>query len=618
MVEAGGERQMHRGHGAGDRLARAWLLDVAVFLPALVLRLVYLRESAAAPTFAAPIIDAGAYHDIATALAQGHHLKSDLFWQPALYPLLLAAIYAVGGVSILTAQIAQAFLGALTCVLTRRLGTRLFGARIGLAAGLATASYGPLIFHEAELLAAGLAAFWSVALLLMLTDERRRSGSGWAFLWGLCGGLSVLTRTEFLAFFLAASLVTLLSGRRPAGARRLLGRSSALLAAGFAAVILPASLLNERQSGHFTFLPASGGVNLFIGNNPEPCRTLAIRPGWAWERLVHEPLREGARDDWEGQRYFLNKTVRFAREDPGRLLSGLADKAGQLLSSREIPRNLDIYLFRRWSALLRLLVWKQGSFGFPFGVLFPLAAAGIVLERRRIGWPVALYLLLYPAALLVVFVSARYRVPAVPVLAILAAAGGGGVASALRRREWPSLRRAAVVVVVATLLATLPGPFCAERLNLEAELYHLVGTRKFHEGLVEDSVADFRKALSLDPRYVEAHNYLGTALYAQGNTEEGLAHLRSAIEINPSFEHAYNNIGSILAKEGRVVEAMESYRRAIAANPYLGDAYFNLGNLMAGQGRVREAIELLRRGLALQPESETARRQLEALERRGH
>jgi phosphatidylserine/phosphatidylglycerophosphate/cardiolipin synthase-like enzyme len=102
MVEAGGERQMHRGHGAGDRLARAWLLDVAVFLPALVLRLVYLRESAAAPTFAAPIIDAGAYHDIATALAQGHHLKSDLFWQPALYPLLLAAIYAARHEIVLT------------------------------------------------------------------------------------------------------------------------------------------------------------------------------------------------------------------------------------------------------------------------------------------------------------------------------------------------------------------------------------------------------------------------------------------------------------------------------------------------------------------------------------
>ena len=259
-------------------------VDLAVFLAALVLRLIYLREGASSPTFAFPIIDAGTYHDQAAALAQGHTLKSGLFWQPVLYPLLLGAIYAVVGVSIVAAQTAQALLGALTCVLTRRLGTRLFDARVGLAAGLATACYGPLIFHEAELLAAGLAAFWTVALLLLLTDERRRSGSGWAFLWGLCGALSVLTRTEFLPFFLAASIVSLLSARRAEGSRGLPGRRVAMIAAGFAVVVIPASLLNQRLSGHFTFLPASGGVNLFIGNNPEPCRTLAIRPGWAWEQ----------------------------------------------------------------------------------------------------------------------------------------------------------------------------------------------------------------------------------------------------------------------------------------------------------------------------------------------
>lgn len=597
--------------------ARAWLPDLAVFLTALLLRLVYLRESASSPTFAVPIIDAGTYHDLATALAQGRPLESGFFWQPVLYPLLLGATYAVGGVSILTARIAQVLLGAVTCVLARRLGERLFGARVGLAAGLATAGYGPLIFHEAELLAAGLAAFWAVLLLLLLTDERRRSWLGWAFLWGLCGALSVLTRTEFLPFFLAASLASLFSGLPAAGRRGRLARRTGAMAAGCAIVFLPAALLNGSLSGHFTILPASGGVNLFIGNNPEPCRTLAIRPGWAWERLVHEPLRAGARGDGEGQGYFLKKVLQFAREEPLRFSAGLADKAGQLLSSREIPRNLDVYLFRRWSALLGLLVWKAGAFGFPFGVLLPLAAAGIALERRRIGWPVSLFLLLYPAALALVFVSARYRVPAAPILAILAAAGGCGVASALRRRAWPALRHAAAAAAAATLLATVPGPFCAEGLNLEAELHHLVGTRKFHEGRSDEAIADFRTALALDPRYPEAHNYLGAALYAQGNKSEGLSHLRAAVEANPGYEHAHNNLGSALAMEGRPAEAMESFGRAIAANPSFAEAYVNLGNLLAGQGRVQEAIALLRQALVVQPGFAPARRRLEILEAGG-
>ena len=126
-----------------------------------------------------------------------------------------------------------------------------------------------------------------------------------------------------------------------------------------------------------------------------------------------------------------------------------------MVVSREIPRNEDVYLFRSDSLVLRAGLWRVGSFGFPFGLLFPLAALGAVAERRRVPWPIWLFLASYAAVLVSVFAVGRYRIALVPPLAILAGAGAISLASALRERRHHQLL-ASLAVLIPALLLTNP------------------------------------------------------------------------------------------------------------------------------------------------------------------
>ena len=177
---------------------------LGLFTLALAVRLLYLYESADNPTFDQPIVDAGAYNELARALAEGTPMSEHFFWQPFFYPAFLSLLHALSGSSIVFARVIQLLLGALTCVLTYRLGELAFDRRTGVLAAIITALYGPLIFFEAELLATGWAAFWAVVLVLLVLRVRVTKGLGSCFLLGICGALSVLTRPTFHPFFVVA------------------------------------------------------------------------------------------------------------------------------------------------------------------------------------------------------------------------------------------------------------------------------------------------------------------------------------------------------------------------------------------------------------------------------
>ncbi|MGD8454428.1 MAG: glycosyltransferase family 39 protein [Phycisphaerae bacterium] len=277
------------------RRRRVGLMLVAVFGLALLVRVVYLIDSLDNPTFYAPTNDALSYHTFAAGLAQTGTPPPNFFFQPFLYPYLLSQVYRVGGISIWTAKVVQAILGALTCVLTAWLARRTFGAASGWVAGVAAAVCGPLVFFEGELLGTGLEALVGLLLVLTMlwTGSEPRRWWAWAAV-GVCGAASVLLRPTFLPFVVVGTAWLLYAVLRTAGWQAFLRRvapASLAAAAGFAILALPAALAVQRNDGQFTIFPSSGALNLYLGNHPDTEYALSIRPGYAWEYLLFEPTR---------------------------------------------------------------------------------------------------------------------------------------------------------------------------------------------------------------------------------------------------------------------------------------------------------------------------------------
>ncbi|HSQ01268.1 MAG TPA: tetratricopeptide repeat protein [Candidatus Dormibacteraeota bacterium] len=97
----------------------------------------------------------------------------------------------------------------------------------------------------------------------------------------------------------------------------------------------------------------------------------------------------------------------------------------------------------------------------------------------------------------------------------------------------------------------------------------------------------------------ETHNGLGYVLARQDRPEEAIAEFRRAIDIDPHFTPAYNNLAEALVQQGRLEEAAEYYRRSLAEKP--STAVHNaLGGVLQKLGKMDEAAEQFSRAQAVE------------------
>lgn len=578
--------------GKAPALRSELWISAAIFGVALLVRLVHLYQHARNPTFDHPIVDSQLYDETARALVRGGQMGFGFFWQPFFYPLALSAVYAVSGCSLLAARVVQLVVGALTCVLTYHLGRRVFDRKTGIVAGLTTAFYGPLVFFESELIGAGWAAFWSVILMLVLLWATERRTAAACFCAGLCAAISITVRPAFLPFVLVAGvyLLVVLIRQRKSWAT-LLGRTGLALI-GFALAALPIAAKSKAAAGCFSMLPASGGLNLYIGNNPDRDYTLTVRPGDEWMELQNEAVHAGQHTPLARSRFFSSKVRRYVIEQPLAFAGGLAHKAVQFLNGREVPRNIDVYVFREWSSVLSLLVWKWNGFGFPWTLLLALAVIGLGLQRARVPLLMKLFVLLYPAAVVLVFVAGRYRVPVVPVCAVLAAAGAVEIARLTRAAKWRSLGLAGGLGLIVVVLTSLPGPAPEERIDYGAEMYVLLADG-VHEEDPQQAIAWYQEALRRDARSQRAHSHLAAVLAEHGDPQQALSHFEPALDdprgspLSRAFVH-YER-AKALAALGDRERALADLDRAIELHPRFGRALIRRGRLHRELGQSGEA-----------------------------
>lgn len=579
-----------------------WLVPVSLFLLAFAVRLAHILSIADLEWFDVPLIDGINYFRTANTIASGDLLAGTApFWQPPLYPYFLAGLIALFGQRMIWIYGVQAVIGSLSCVMTWAAGRRVLSPAAGAWAGGITALYGPLIYFDAQpLIPVVHIALTLAGLLLVLRaagipDGRRGGVTLWA-LAGLCLGLAAIATANLL---LVLPVVAFWTWRRT---RPAWGPLLVLLSLAALPVFLVAAR-NLAVSGEPVLISSNAGINLFIGNNPDYERTVHIRPGGEFEALAQQPENQGILSAAGKSRYFARRALAFLSNQPGVAASIYFRKLGELIAGREVPRNEDLYGYREHSPVLRLLLWRAGI-SFPFGLVAPLALAGMLIsrrgdgdgegERRRAGRRLLLgFLLAYAATILIFFPTGRYRLPLVPALAVFA--GGFVAAGPAGWRKPAALAGLAGGLVLFNLDAFHP----SERWPEEEALNRAYALQA--KGRTEAARREYERARALDPRRIDPHNSLAVMAAARGDWEAAAAHYQAILQVAPDFAEVRRSLGLAYHRLGRVEEARRQWERAVAVAPAAGLA---LADLCMSYRRedLDRARELCERALAARPD----------------
>lgn len=118
-----------------------------------------------------------------------------------------------------------------------------------------------------------------------------------------------------------------------------------------------------------------------------------------------------------------------------------------------------------------------------------------------------------------------------------------------------------------------------------------------HDGLVEQSIAEYRWCLERDPDSGVLHRELAQAYRAAGRVEEALAEVDLALGLKPGRREWQRERGDYLLYLGRTEEAMELCRSLVAQQPTDKEAYILWARCFEQQGKFWEAIRVYRDAL---------------------
>jgi tetratricopeptide (TPR) repeat protein len=152
------------------------------------------------------------------------------------------------------------------------------------------------------------------------------------------------------------------------------------------------------------------------------------------------------------------------------------------------------------------------------------------------------------------------------------------------------------------------------KFNLKAirsRLEHFQAGKLFSRlGDRQRAIAEYRKAIDLDPRFIEARHRLGVELYLAGNAQEALKELRRASLVSAEYRKAYEiryAEGMALLRLDRTGEAMGRFEQTVQVRPTFAPAQNEIGKILLEREEYDSAIDHFVKAIGSDPKAEYAR-----------
>jgi 4-amino-4-deoxy-L-arabinose transferase-like glycosyltransferase len=256
-----------------------------------------------------PHSDAANYNNLAIGLIEGTGYAGGIgSYLPPGQSFFLAAIYFIFGYNPQIACIIQALISSLTCIIIYYIGKSILNKKIGIISGLIAALYPTLIVFSGLLFSETLFIFlFSLLTLSLLRIYEERSAKN-ILIAGVSLGLATLVRPAIIGLLPFILIWMLLSS--PDIKKNLIKFTVIILIA--VVIISPWIIRNYNVHNEFVLVSTNGGVNFWIGNNPEATGTYG---SCDWPNVPNSPFLETT-DEIKRDRLGYEKGLDFIKENP--------------------------------------------------------------------------------------------------------------------------------------------------------------------------------------------------------------------------------------------------------------------------------------------------------------
>ncbi|MCZ6775684.1 MAG: glycosyltransferase family 39 protein [Ignavibacteria bacterium] len=565
-------------------------LILTVVSSALLVRAIFLYLFSRTYLWMAIWSDSATYNQWARRIVVNHDwLGQDPFFMTPLYPYFLAITYSIFGFDLLAVRLVQLAIGVGAVVCVFFIGEQLFSRRVGFVAALIASVYGPFILYNNLLLVETLKVFFLVLTVSLLLFARERQQVRWWITSGASLGFAILCRpTDFMVMAVVGAWV--FSFLQWSAQQKLVRFGGFVL--GVIMLIVPVTVRNYAVSGEFVFITSNGGLNFYLGNNPQAVGVyynvdrldLANDPDG---RVYAETLLNRTLSPSEVSAYWLSKSLDFVLGQPVDFLQLLGRKALLFFHHKEISQLGYNYQFINTTSIPLL------SYLPSFLIVGPLGILGCILARKHWKELTLLYGVLFAEVIAVIafFVTDRFRLSAMPFMILFA-----GYALVELYRQWQkkqvrNIVAAATILVAAILFTTALNYDIPDEFSTE---YEYLGMLYFDAKQYDNAMRAYTEALRYRNSF-HIHNNIGNVYLARGNIKSALAEYDIGYSLNPRQAISHFSRGTAFVSIQDWESALKACERAIEINPRFAPAYLNKGLTLYYMQRFPEALEYMER-----------------------
>jgi len=567
-----------------------------ILLIGLALRLLnYYLASRNNPIFNLPIVDAKEYVDDASYYHDVSWLgRSGSYFHPPGYSYFIGILYLFFGKYLLVIRLAQMLLEVATIFLVFKVAEKTFDKRVALLSALMYAVYVRTIQYSIEILPPALVIFllllsvWFAINSLSLEERARARAVSFS---GFFLGLLIITLPNFL---LTIPLFIIWIYFQPSLKRR---ARMGLCALFIFFSLFPTSLTylrNTLMGDEDLPISRNGGINFYIGNNPDINKTVGAAPGIEWEKLFMLPYENDRITNFQEQdKWFNKKAFEYVENNFGDWCKLVVKKTLWFFSAYEFPRNFDVYYFSQYSFITKYPVLN-------FAIVLPLALSFIVgsgwfmahgwISKRQTGNDQQILLnqfllvgitLIYSFSIILIFVAARYRLPIIPLILIFS---GGFLIQLYDLYRQKKFKLFFIYLFVSGMIASITQqnffsnqyPYKVSPVFTNTLLANtLISAGKTEEG---KKYLDEAIALPVDNATDDACFELGHYYRGKNEMAKAREYFQKSIELDFNNFKSWNSMGFDYKMKGNFFEAIKCFQNGIKTAPCFPTLYLNLAD----------------------------------------